>query len=272
MYEITINHKDVGPTTYKIFREEEFKGEHIHWKKAKTGDWALSDDGYCAKVIKRTEYPNNMGSKSVYLRLPWGYVMWNKKSPTKKFYAEGRTTAHTFTGKPYLEANKRSEKLTNLAMAYAQTMNKDLAIDLAIKTTTPDERRRWKRTMKSEVFKDMVREELNKLLSDHGMTEDYTLDLLEETIEQAKGKKDITNLMRAVENLQDMHGMKEKHKQKTTTRIEGVVTKRLLDEIREEEQKLIATKVTESTDEPCELPEKESKKEEEVVQEKEKSE
>ena len=271
MYEITINHKDVGPTTYKIFRADEFKGESVHWKEAHTGDYALSDDGYIAKVLKRTEYPNNMGSKSVYLRLPWGYVMWNKKYPTKKFYAEGRSTSHTFTGKPYLEANKRSEKMTNLAMAYAQTMNKDLAIDLALKSTTPDERRRWKRTMKSEVFKDMVRDELNKLLSNHGLTEDYTLDLLESTIEQAKDKKDITNLMRAVENLQDMHGMKEKHKQKTTTRIEGVVTKRLLDEIREEEQKLIATRVTENNNEPHELPEKEQK-EEKSVEEEEKSE
>ena len=265
MYEITINHKDVGQTTYKIFRADEFKGESIHWKEAHTGDYALSDDGYVAKVLKRTEYPNNMGSKSVYLRLPWGYVMWNKKYPTKKFYAEGRTTSHTMTGKPYLEANKRSEKMTNLAMAYAQTMDKELAIDLALKSTTPSERRKWKRTMKSEVFKDMVREELNKLLKNHGMTEDYTLDLLESTIEQAKDKKDITNLMRAVENLQGMHGMKEKHKQKTTTRIEGVVTKRLLDEIREEEQKLIATKTTETNDESHEPP-KEKQEEEEVVE------
>ena len=71
--------------------------------------------------------------------------------------------------------------------------------------------------------------------------------------------------MRAGENLQGMHGLKEKHKQKTTTRIEGVVTKRLLDEIREEEQKLIATKTTETNDESHEPP-KEKQEEEEVVE------
>ena len=89
----------------------------------------------------------------------------------------------------------------------------------------------------------MVKEELSSLLSEHGMTEDYTLGLLESTISMAKDKKDVTNLMRAIENLQDMHGMKEKHMVKTTERIEASSTK-LIDELREEEQKLIATKTT----------------------------
>ena len=79
----------------------------------------------------------------------------------------------------------------------------------------------------------------------HGMTEDYTLDLLDETITTAKDKKDVTNLMRAVENLQDMHGMKDKSKLKTTTQIEGTVTRKLLDKIQEEEKKLIATETVE---------------------------
>ena len=91
----------------------------------------------------------------------------------------------------------------------------------------------------------MVREELQELLTKHGMTEDYTLDLLDETITTAKDKKDVTNLMRAVENLQDMHGMKDKSKLKTTTQIEGTVTRKLLDKIQEEEKKLIATETVE---------------------------
>ena len=59
----------------------------------------------------------------------------------------------------------------------------------------------WKRRMKKEKFKDMVREELQALLTEHGLTEDYTLQLLEETIRKAKDKGDVTNLMRAVDNV-----------------------------------------------------------------------
>ena len=82
------------------------------------------------------------------------------------------------------------------------------------------------------------------LCSDHGLTEAYTLELLEETIKKAKDKGDVTNLMRAVDNLQDMHGMKDKHLVKTVEQIEATSNVKLIDELREEEEKLIATKTT----------------------------
>ena len=60
----------------------------------------------------------------------------------------------------------------------------------------------------------------------------------------AKDKKDITNLLRVVENLQDMHGMKDKHLVKTTDKLEATSTTKLIDELREEEQKLMAQRTT----------------------------
>jgi hypothetical protein len=50
--------------------------------------------------------------------------------------------------------------------------------------------------------------------------------------------------MRAVDNLQDMHGMKEKHLLKTTEQIEATSNTKLIDELTETEEKLIATKTT----------------------------
>ena len=88
-----------------------------------------------------------------------------------------------------------------------------------------------------------------KLLSEHGMTEDYTLNLLEETIQLAKSKKDVTNLMRGIENLQDMHGIKEKHLVKTTDKIEAHSSAELIDDIVKEEKTLLAQRTTESSKE-----------------------
>ena len=90
----------------------------------------------------------------------------------------------------------------------------------------------------------MVRDELQKLLQEHGMTEGYTLDLLEETIKKDKDKCDITNLMRAVDNLQDKHVMKEKHLVKTVEQIEATSNTKLIDELRQTEDKLVATRTT----------------------------
>ena len=81
------------------------------------------------------------------------------------------------------------------------------------------------------------------------MTEDYTLDLLESTIKKAQDKGDVTNLMRAIESLQDMHGMKDKHLVKTTDTLEASSTTKLIDELREEENKLLATRTTVKEDE-----------------------
>jgi hypothetical protein len=67
---------------------------------------------------------------------------------------------------------------------------------------------------------------------------------MKETINMAKEKKDISNLMRAVENLQDLHGMKDKDMVKTVDKLEVGSATRLIDELREEEQNLIATRTT----------------------------
>lgn len=134
--------------------------------------------------------------------------------------------------------------MKNLAMVYAQTMNTGNTIAKVCGEVDSNETRRIKRYMRTEVFKDMVRKELSKLLSDHNMSEDYTLDLLESTIKKAQDKGDVTNLMRAIENLQDMHGMKDKHLIKTTDTLEASSTIKLIDELREEESKLMAQRTT----------------------------
>ncbi len=139
--------------------------------------------------------------------------------------------------------------MKNLAMVYAQTMDTNKTIAKVYGEIDSNTERRVKRNMRTEVFKGMVREELSKLLTEHGLTENYTLDLLERTIGMARDKKDVTNLMRAIENLQDMHGMKDKHLVKTTDTIEATSTTKLIDELREEEQKLMAQRTTIKEDE-----------------------
>ena len=98
--------------------------------------------------------------------------------------------------------------------------------------------------MKSEAFKKMVKEELSQYLKEHDLTEDYTLELLKEGIEIAREKRDVPGIMRAVENLQDMHGMKDKHLVKTTERLEAHSSTKLIDELKQEENSLIAQRTT----------------------------
>tara|TARA_R110000824_G_scaffold95302_5_gene229273 strand:- start:13755 stop:14513 length:759 start_codon:yes stop_codon:yes gene_type:complete len=252
MYEITINHKNVGKKTYTIYTKNEADKEKLpysHWKDAREGEWALSDDGFVSKIITKKSYSSQNEVDNVYLRFAWGYHFFSPKYEGKELNVKGRKSNTTLSGKRPIEVKAKQEKMKNLAMVYAQTMNTGDTIKKVCGELDSGQERRIKRYMRTEVFKGMVREELTKLLSDHGLTEHYTLDLLEQSIVMAKDKKDITNLIRVVENLQDMHGMKDKHLVKTTDRIEATSTTKLIDEIREEENKLMAQRTTVSEEE-----------------------
>ena len=247
MYTITIKHKDIGAKTYEIYTKEEADREGLqynNWKDAREGDWALSDDGFVSKVIKRKSYKGADKIDNVYLRFAWGYTFYNPRRRGKELKVRGRKSNTTMSGKRPIEVKAKQKKMQNLAMVYAQTMNTEDTIARVCGEVTTNENRRIKRYMRTEVFKGMVRDELTKLLSEHGMSENYTLDLLSSTIKKAQDKGDVTNLMRAIENLQDMHGMKDKHLVKTTDTLEATSTTRLIDELREEENKLLATTTT----------------------------
>ena len=247
MYTINIDHKDKGLTTYNIYRKEEAdkKGiNYVYWKLANVGQYAISDDDYVAKVINRKEYPSNHNKDNIYLRFPWGYTFFNPKYASKKLKVSGRKTNTTMTGKPMLEVVSKQDMMKNLAKAYSVTWDYNLALDMVLGSYTPTEFKKWKRMMKTEVFDKMIKEELADLLTDHGLDKTYTLDLFAKVIEMAQDKKDVTNLMRAVENLQGMHGMKDKQLVKTTEKLEAISNTKLIDELREEEDKLIATKTT----------------------------
>ena len=244
MYTIDIHHKgDTVPTEYKIYNKKEADRENLaykYWREADEGEYGLSDDGFVAKVISKSIYKPT----SVYIRYPFGYTFYNPNYKSTKLKASGRKSNTTISGKTNWEVLSNGQKMKNLAMVYAQTMDYDKAIERVLDNPTDKQKITWKTRMKKEKFKDMVRGELQELLKEHGMTEEYTLQLLEDTIQTAKAKGDVTNLMRAVDNLQDMHGMKEKHLVKTTEQIEATSNTKLIDELRETEDKLIATKTT----------------------------
>jgi len=244
MYTIDIHHKgDDAPTTYKIYRKKEADSENLeyrYWREAGEGEYGISDDKYVAKVISKSVY----NPSSIYVRYPYGYTFFNPKYDSTKLKASGRKSNTTISGKTNWEVLSNGHKMKNLAMVYAQTMDYNKAIEHVLDNPTNNQKVMWKRRMKKEKFKDMVREELQALLKDHGLTEEYTLELLEATINTAKAKGDVTNLMRAVDNLQDMHGMKEKNQTKTVEQIEATSNVKLIDELTETEEKLIATKTT----------------------------
>jgi len=243
MKEITINHRDErGKTTYTLYEKDEAEDAGIdykYWQNAEVGEYGVTDDGIVAKVIQKTEYDNNSGKKSVYVRFPWGYTLYPKQySDKKKLLARGRKSAYTLTGDSQWHVGRRKRDMENIALCYAQVFDKDFAIALATGGVSKSKHRSYRRYMRTEKFRQMVREELKKLLEKQELTEEYTLKLLKEGIEIAKDTKDVTNILKAVKNLQELHGMNEKDKVKRTAALEVNQTKRLIDKITQEEERM----------------------------------
>ena len=98
--------------------------------------------------------------------------------------------------------------------------------------------------MRTQEFKSMVKDELSEVLAEKGHNRSKTIDLLDKALAMSEEKKDITNFLRVVENIQDMLGMRDKTVTKTTTQLEASATRKLLDEINDEETELKGKQVT----------------------------
>ncbi len=84
MFSVNINHKDIGPTDYIIYTKKEAKLAKIpykHWQESNQGEYALTDDDYVAKIIKKKEYEDKQGRNSWYYRFVFGFIMWDSKYP-----------------------------------------------------------------------------------------------------------------------------------------------------------------------------------------------
>ena len=73
----------------------------------------------------------------------------------------------------------------------------------------------------------------------------FFIDLMNEGIGMAKEKKDVNAIRGFVNDGFEIHGMKDKETVTTTERLEAVQTRKLIDNINEEEEKLIATRKVE---------------------------
>lgn len=248
MFSVTINHRDVGPTDYTIYLSGEAIEKDLdfdYWQDADEGQYALTDDGYVAKIIKKKEYTDIAGRKSFYYRMPFGYIMWDSKYPNKKLNCGGRITNTTMTGKRWLEVRCNSDDYQDLAFWAAVTENRDVAIDRVYGSVSVSKRRKLKRHMRTESFKSMKRDEAQKMLADNMLDADYFIDLMKKGVDIALKKEDVNGIRGFVNDGMEIHGMKDKETITVSEKIEAVQTRALIDNINQEENKLTATRTKE---------------------------
>ena len=251
-----IKNRDVVFTIYTADEADKMDIAYVHWKQAKIGEYAISDDGYVGKCIGRKDYTDKHGRVKTFVRLSYGA---NWAGNTNKIqYLENRAYGVYTQANPKGNWQERESKMTrtkNLVTAYVGqlTSTKQVDYDKLGMIYRPDQKHpaaTVRRVLKQEVIKDMIEEKLKEVLSDKGINSSSVLDTMLEGLDIARNKQDVTNMIKISDAFMDLLEMKPT-KKITTDMMQLDVASNIGDLIANEERSLKLSRKVEE-DEPAE--------------------
>ena len=242
MYLIVIEHRNgMGTVEYKIYTREEADKlgiRYVYWWFAEAGQYALSDDDIVGKCITTKWYPaspmKRHSALNRYVKTAYGAAYWKKGRSSAGLYAKGRSDIHSLSGRLELHGSRKRHGL-QIVELYARTMDMDYSIHEVLRNNPDWGYRNWKKWSTGEECKNMVRDELTKVLEAKGFSQAQTLQLLKETVALAKEKEDVKALVKIVENLTRMHGIDKPSQKKTKNVLEARKITGYLDDANKEE-------------------------------------
>ena len=249
-----------GTRVYNIYSQQEAEEaglDYSHWKQSKTGEYALSDDGFVGKCIGRKDYTDKKGRVKTFVRLAYG-ANWagntNKiqylKNKEYGVYTQANPEANNWAVR---EANTTRAK--NLVNAYVGQLTSTKKVDynqLGM-IYRPDQQQpaaTVRRVLKQEVIKKMVEKKLREVLSEKGINNSSVLDTMLEGLDIARAKQDVTNMIKISDAFMELLEMKP-NKKITTDMLQLDVSNSIGDIIAKEEKTLKVSRKIEE-DEPAE--------------------
>lgn len=182
-----------------------------NWKDGEVGDWILCSDGYVAQVLRTGKIKHNITKKYYkWLRIATGTF----PTTAVKIHTDERPDRYTFSGinsKAHLRNRKRLTlremrfirhyvKTGDMVKAYLRafkTKNRNYAFKMA------------KKILRTERAWEMIKQEVQKALEEHGISYEYLVKKLKEIVE---GDSKDTARLKAIEILCDISGINEKLK------------------------------------------------------------
>jgi len=232
--------------TYPIMTEQEAKErelKYVYWKKAKTGDLALSDDGYVAECLKRAKY-----KKANQVVVPYGRMWINDNA--KLLYEPHRDTGqYSQTGtRTWVEREASLERTKNAVKLYVNMMlgTGKIDWDKVGNAYRPDQAKpavTAKRLFKQKRISGMVDQQIQEYLDERELNQGDVLDVIAEAITIARNNADPSNMLRGAEQYIKIMDMLPSKTQQTDT-IQIDVSKKILDEIATEETRQLKLETT----------------------------
>ena len=177
-----------------------------NWRLGNTGDWVSTDDGMFCEVLKRGTLTRPSGKVDDYVRTVCGSHM---TKPDKKMYGVIAENIYTFSGtneyKRFMEKHDASSKEMLFAQYVASGQE---PVDAYLKTysTTNKQYARVQsnRLLKTERVSNMVKQEIQAVLEEEGISHNYLIRRFKDVADNAEREGDV---LRSLESLSKISGL-----------------------------------------------------------------
>ena len=247
-----MRYETVSGTTYPVYSLEEADElglSYNHPFDVLEGGYGISSDNEVAVCLKK----NQMKGGTFKVKYPWGPSF--VRSGTDDIKSLGRVNNYTESGKnnrgKFVEKNDNFKKLAYLMAQPGMT--KKVAIRLVYGYLPDNKRYSLNKTMKMEVFRNMVNDELDKIVEKFPIGKMDTARALAAVLDRVMdwdGEKmgkggDPKTAISILDKLMDMNDMKSKGKIVTTHQIEASSVEHTLADIKEKKKLFKATQTEE---------------------------
>lgn len=245
---------------FTIFTKKEADADHsmgyCYWKEAEKGMWCITDDDYVMECLSRSEYTDKNGNVKTFIKLTGG-VGWD--NPSSKINFELNRSYNCFTktnpAKTWDASEVKTTRGKNTINTYANMLLngnvdfKTLGNVYRPKDAIPEATVR--RFLKNKRVKMEVEKKVKEILTEKSINKEFAVDNLIRALDMAEHKGDVGNFLKANDQIMDLLEMKP-NKAITTDTLELVDTKKILDQITQEEEKKLVLSRTEESDERTE--------------------
>jgi len=250
---LVVRYEVVSGTEYPVYSLEEADELGLLYKHpfvVSEGEYGISSDKEVALCLKRKP----MKSGTIDVKYPWGPSF--VRSLKDKVRSEGRQNNYTYSGKnnrgKYVKGNDNFKKLAYLMAQPGMT--KKVAIRLVFGVLPDNKRYSLNKTMKMEVFRNMISDELDKIIEKYPIGKQDTAKALAAVLDKVmawEGDKmgeggDPKTAISILDKLMDMNDMKGKSKVVTTHQIEASTVEHTLADIKEKKKLFKATQTEET--------------------------
>ena len=205
---------------FKIYTQAEADDlglKYVPWRKAKKGDWGLTDDGYVGECLKiNGPYTSNKNLKLTKQEFVFSFArVWSNKDIHLSY--EERKVHRSYSRmstKHWAESEVKSKRAKRFILAYVMMFMAGGGIDwekLGIifrpSNATNDPGRRAKYLFKQKAFKRMIQNRMIEVFRNKKVTEGDVIDMYKEAYDLAKRTKNPREMRKVAGDFRDLLDM-----------------------------------------------------------------